>query len=391
MEPIIKAIEIDGHKPGDFLELLQEAKKGRLKIFLGFAAGVGKTYQMLKEAQALKSRGIDIVIGFIETHNRPETADQIQDIEIVPRKKIEYRNMVIEEMDVAAVIARNPQIVIVDEVAHTNVPGSGNKRRYQDILRILEKGINVICAFNIQHLESLNNLVERTVEIAIRETVPDSLLKQADQVVTVDLAVEDLLDRLRSGKIYAPDKVEWALSNFFQPEHLSALRELALREVAESLERGNHSPATKKNSTQPPSKPIRRVMVCLASASPRALVLLRKGSRLAGKLNTHWFAVYVETPREDPMKIDAETHRLLMSTLEMARELGAEVVRLQASDPVGSLLEFAMSHGVGDIIIGRSNQPWWKQALGLSPVHRLINEALGFDVHVVSYDEDDRL
>ncbi|MBF0499242.1 MAG: histidine kinase [Candidatus Riflebacteria bacterium] len=378
-------------KPEDFLELLQKAKKGQLKVFLGFAAGVGKTYQMLKDAQALKSRGVDVVIGYIETHNRPETAAQIQDLEIVPRQKIEYRGVFIEEMDVDAIIARNPQIAIVDEVAHTNVPGSRNKRRYQDILQILEKGINVICAFNIQHLESLNNLVERTVEIAIRETVPDSIIKQAHQVVTVDLAVEDLLDRLRSGKIYAPEKVEWALSNFFRDEHLSALRELALREVAESLERGNNTFVTKKDSYQPSAKPVRRVMVCIASASPRALVLLRKGSRLAGKLNTHWFAVYVETPQENPMRIDSETQRILMNTLETARELGAEVARLQSSDPVGSLLEFAMSHGVGDIIIGRSNQPWWKQALGLSPVHRLINEAQGFDVHVVSYDEDDRL
>lgn len=377
------------HGPGAFLELVERDKQGRLKIYLGFAAGVGKTYQMLEEAHALSQRGIDVVIGLVETHRRAETEALLQGLELVPRKQVEYRDVTIEEMDLDGVLARQPQIVIVDEVAHTNVPGSRNRRRYQDIQDILRAGINVICAFNIQHLESLNHLVERSTGVPIREIVPDTFLKLADQVVTVDLDVNDLIERLRAGKIYAPEKVPLALGSFFTTDNLSSLRELALREVAENLERqkGRRDAVSEPSPGTPAA---RRVLVCLASASPRAKILLQRGSRLAGRLNTHWFVVYVETPNESPGRIDAETQRFLMSTFEMARELGAEIVRIREADPVAAILAFARSHGVGDIIVGGSRQPWWKQVLGLSPIHRLVNEAQGFDLHVISFDEDKR-
>jgi two-component system, OmpR family, sensor histidine kinase KdpD len=211
-------------RPEDFLELVERSKGGRLKVYIGSAAGVGKTYRMLHEAHGLKERGVDVVLGFIETHGRAETAALIDGLEVVPRRKIEYRGVTVEEMDVDAVLARHPQVAIVDEVAHTNAPGSPHRKRFEDIEAILAAGINVICAFNVQHLESLNEMVKQATGVVVRETVPDSILKRADQVVDIDLAVEDLIDRLKAGKIYAPDKVGWALENFFLPEKLAVLR-----------------------------------------------------------------------------------------------------------------------------------------------------------------------
>src|SRR4029450_235677 len=223
-------------RPEDFLEIVERAKRGRLKVYIGPAAGVGKTYRMLEEAHALRRRGVDVVLGFVETHGRADTAALLEGLEAVPRRRIDYRGLMVEEMDLDAVLARHPQVAVVDEIAHTNVPGSRNKKRYQDVFELLDAGINVICAFNVQHLESLKDVVERVTGVVIRETVPDSFLKQADQVVNLDLDAEDLLERLRAGKIYEPDKVEWALSHFFKEDKLSSLRELALREVAERLD-----------------------------------------------------------------------------------------------------------------------------------------------------------
>ena len=372
-------------RPEDFLELVQRLKRGRLKVYMGFAAGVGKTYRMLEEAHALQKRGVDVVIGFVETHGRVETEALVAGLEVISRKKIEYRGLFIEEMDLDAILARKPEVVIVDELPHTNVPGSRHTKRYQDVLEILQAGINVICAVNIQHLESLNDIVERTSGVAVRETVPDAFLKQADQVVNLDLAVEDLIERLRAGKIYGLEKVNAALENFFADENLSTLRELALREVAASVDRN----AAVQQKTRDDSRVTTagRVMVCLASRSPRAPALLRRGSRLAGRLNTDWFAVYVETPHEAPNLIDAERQRQLHHTIQMAQDLGAEVIRLRSHDPVGALLEFARSHAVGHIVIGRSVGSWWKRLLRRSIMDRLVVESEGFDLHIVSLDE----
>lgn len=374
----------------DFLDLLERARRGRLKIYLGFAAGVGKTVRMLKEAHALRQRGVDVVLAYIEPHGRAETADLIGDLEVIPRKQFAYRGITVEELDLDAVLARRPEIAIVDEVAHTNVPLCRNRKRYQDILEIINAGVNVICAFNIQHLESLNDLIERVTGVVVRETIPDTFVKEADQVVTVDLAVEDLMDRLKSGKIYTEEKIPWALEHFFKIANLSTLRELSLIEVAESLERRQPSgPEEPGEPGKTPSKARNRVMVCMASASPRANTLLRKGSRMAGRLNTHWFVVHVDTPGESPTRIDSEAQRLLLENIQKARELGAEIVRLKAHDPVAALLDFARSHGVGHIIIGRSYQPWWRKVMGRSVAYRLIEEAAGFDVHVVSFEEEE--
>jgi two-component system sensor histidine kinase KdpD len=374
-------------RPEDFLELLQRARKGRLKLYIGFAAGVGKTYQMLQEAHALKKRGVGVVLAFIETHGRAETQALVEGLETVPRRKLEYRGVTVEEMDLDAVLARKPDVAVVDEIAHTNAPGSKHKKRYQDVLELLDAGINVIGALNIQHLESLNDLVDRVTGVNVRETVPDSFLKQADQIVNLDLAVEDLQERLKSGKIYAPDKIAWALEHFFKPQNLSTLRELALREVAESLERA--SEAAKKPDASPVLGSRGRVMVCMSSYPPHAAALLRRGSRMAGRLNTDWFVVYVETPQEAPDRIDAEAQRHLLANIDKARELGAEVVRLQGADPAHALTDFARSHGVGVMIIGRSHQPFWKQMIGRSVPLRLVREAAGVDVYIVSLETEE--
>jgi two-component system sensor histidine kinase KdpD len=287
-------------------------------------------------------------------------------------------------MDVDAVLARKPDIAVVDELAHTNVPLCRNKKRYQDVLELLAAGINVIGTFNIQHLESLNDLVERVTGVTVRETIPDSFLRSADQVVNLDLSVEDLQERLKAGKIYAPEKIQQALTSFFQQENLSTLRELALREVAETLDRA--SGARRSGEEPAPGSALGRVMVCLSSFPPHAATLLRRGSRMAGRLNTDWFVVYIETPKEAPQLIDAEAQRHLLANMDKARELGAEVVRLHSKEPVQALIDFARSHGVGLIIVGRSHLPKWRSLFTLSTDLRLVREAQGIDVQVVSFD-----
>jgi two-component system sensor histidine kinase KdpD len=341
---------------------------------------------MLEEAHALRQRGVDVVVGFVETHGRDETEQLLPGLEIVPRRKVDYRGLTVEEMDVDAILARKPTVALVDEIAHTNVPGSRNAKRYEDVFELLEAGINAICAFNIQHLESLKDIVERATDTRIRETVPDTFLQQADQVVNLDLAVEDLIERLRTGKVYAQEKVTRALESFFRHENLSALRELALREVAESLGR---APAGQPG----PSEPVRRatsqrVMVCIASSSPRAQALLRRGARLAGRLSTDWFCVWVETPAEAPERIDSAAQRHLHANIEMARSLGGEPVRLQGRDVVATLLDFARSHAVGHIVIGRSRPSLWKRLSGRDFLPRMVREADDLDLHIVGWRDE---
>ncbi|HEY5677394.1 MAG TPA: histidine kinase [Myxococcales bacterium] len=372
-------------RPEDFLELVQRSKRGRLKVYVGFAAGVGKTWRMLEEAHALRRRGVDVVVAFAETHGRAETAALLEGLEIVARKKIGYRGVSVEEMDLDAVLARKPAVAIVDEVPHTNAPGSRNRKRWQDVLDILRAGINVIAALNVQHLESLNDVIERNTGVRVRETVPGAFLEEADQVVNLDLSVEDLQDRMKAGKIYAPDKVPAAIENFFKDRNLATLRELALREVAESLDRAASAQA-------PPEERQRdsgRVMVCLSSNPPRAAGLLRRGARLSGRLNTDWFVVYVETPDEAPDRIDSAAQRHLLRNLEKARELGAEVVRLKAADPVPALLDFARSHAVGHLIVGRSRAPLWQRLAGRSILQRLVDESEGLDLHIASFEDEE--
>ena len=375
-------------RPEDFLELLERSQRGKLKLYLGFAAGVGKTFRMLEEAHQLRARGIDVVGALVETHGRSDTAALIGGLELVPLRRVEYRGVVIGELDLVAVLARRPAIAIVDEIPHTNAPGSKNRKRHQDVQDLLAAGIHVIGAMNVQHLESLNDLIERSTGVRVRETVPDTFLDLADQVVNLDLSVEDLLDRLRAGKIYAPEKVVWAVDHFFKETKLNTLRELALREVAESLERTASGGPGGGAAAQAGARTRGRLMACLSSSPPRGAALLRRASRMAGRLNTDWFAVYVETPGEAPDRIDAEAQRHLLDNLELARELGAEVVRLRHQDPAAALLDFARSHRVSDVMVGRSRRAWWRRALGRSVAQRLVDEASDLDLHLIGIDEE---
>ena len=367
-----------------YLDAARRAREGRLKVYLGPAAGVGKTYRMLQEAHELKRRGVDVVIGYVETHGRAETEALVHGLEQVPLRKLHYRGLDLHELDVDAVLKRAPKVVLVDELAHTNAPGSMRRRRFEDVLALLRAGIDVIGALNVQHLESLNDVVLRATGTRVRETVPDSFLKRADEIVDVDLPPEDLLARLRAGKVYDGERATWALANFFKPENLTVLRELALREVAESLER----------STAPRSREadgaVGRLMVCLSSRSPRTRQLLRHASRMAGRLNTHWFAVYVRTPSEAPDRIDATTRRIVADAADLARELGAEVMVVESSDPVVGILDFAASHGVRDIVIGASSARGWRAWLRRTVPERLVREAAGYDVHILGADEPRR-
>jgi two-component system sensor histidine kinase KdpD len=380
-------------RPEDFLELLERSRRGKLKIYLGFAAGVGKTFRMLEEAHVLKRRGVDVVLGYIEPHDRADTIALIDGLEVIPRKRIEYHGVVIEEMDLPGVIERRPTVAIVDELAHTNAPGLKHHKRYEDVADLLEAGINVMTALNIQHLESLNDLVRRATGVAVRETVPDSFITQADQVVNVDVSVEDLIDRLKAGKVYAAPKVDQALERFFKSENLENLREIALREVAEDVfrRRGRKIDTERaaRSSVAAPTPTAERVLVCMASNSPRAKELLRRGSRLAGRLNSKWFVVYVETPQESPIRVDAEVQRRLHENLELARSLGAEVVKLEGEDVAHAILEFARENSVQQIIIGRSFRPRWREILSGSFIDELIREANGIDVTVVTFPRAD--
>ncbi|NTW06356.1 MAG: PTS sugar transporter subunit IIA, partial [Syntrophaceae bacterium] len=278
-----------------FLRMIQRSRRGKLKIYLGYVAGVGKTYDMLQEAHRLKEAGIDIVVGLVETHGRPDTAKLVEGLEVIPRHRIEYRGVVLEEMDADAILTRKPQIVLVDELAHTNAPGSRNAKRYEDVQEILDAGIHVISTLNIQHLESLYDVVEQATGVKVRERIPDSVLTEADQIVNVDLTYQDLQERLKAGKIYPRERITMALQNFFKKTNLDQLRELTLREMAAHIDMSYHNPLQEEISATPD-----QVMVCLSSRGPNSEKLLRYASRFAGRLNRNWYAIYVQTPSDEP-------------------------------------------------------------------------------------------
>ena len=369
----------------DFLQLLQGRQRGRLKIYIGSAAGVGKTFRMLQEAESLRQRNVDVVLGFIEAHGRADTEALVRDLERVPRKALNYRGVTLEEMDVDAILARQPEVVIVDELAHTNVPGSRNAKRYEDVLDLLHAGINVISAVNIQHIESLNDIITRNLGVSVRETVPDSVLEQADQVVNIDVSAEDLRQRLSEGKIYAKEKIDAALENFFTTHNLTMLRELALREVASSVDRqrvGIEQQRRERGGT-----PTERLLVAMSSNPPRNAVLLRKASRIAGRLNTDWICLYVQTPDERADRIDSDIQRKLVDNIQLAQSLGAEIVKLEASDVAEAILRYARSERVGMIMVGQTQRSWWYRLQHGSVIQRLLDGAGDLDVLVVSFTE----
>jgi two-component system sensor histidine kinase KdpD len=365
------------------LARIQSAERARLRIYIGAAPGVGKTYSMLEDAHALRRDGRDVVIGLVETYGRPETDAKIGDLEIVPRKRIDYRGVVMEEMDLDGILARQPQLCVVDELAHTNIPGSRHEKRFQDVQELLDAGISVLTAVNIQHLETLNDAVGRVTGVRVRETVPDTFLDRADEVVNVDVTVQELQSRLRQGKVYAPEKIEQALGNFFRETNLSTLRELALRAVADEV--GEKAASHRQREGLEPALIPERVMVCMSS-SAEAPRVIRAGARIAGRLGARWYAVYVETPREAPGRIGSGDLAALQKNIALSESLGATVVRVRADRPADGLVAFAKREGITHVIFGQTARTRWEILLKGSTLNRFLEEVRDAAVQVVPLD-----
>ena len=364
--------------PDDFLTIIRRQQLGKLKIYLGPCPGVGKTYQMLIEGNRLRRQGVDVVIGYVEPHNRPETTAQIGELEIVPPLAAKYHGITLKEMDLDAVLARKPTVALVDELAHTNAPQSRNRKRYEDVQDLLRAGINVIATVNIQHFESLYNIVEDVTGVKVKERVPDEIITQADQVVNIDLPAEDLLERLQAGKIYPKERVEAALANFFTSKNLTRLREMTLSETANILDRRSREGA----ETESNIGGLDQVMVAISSRGPDPGRLLRKTARLAAQLNAQWYAVYVRTPNESALKIDAGVQRHVADTLEAAQKMGGLVISLKHENVAQALVSFAKEYGITHVVLGRPG----KKALRLfsRALHdELIQELPGTDLVII--------
>ena len=362
------------------LQRIKEQDRARLRIYIGAAPGVGKTYEMLQEAHALRRRGLDVVVGLVETYGRRDTDAQLKDLEIVPRRKVEYRGVTMDEMDVDGIIARRPQVCVVDELAHTNAPGSRNTKRWEDVVEILDAGIHVMTAVNIQHLETLNDAVAKATGVRVRETVPDTFLDRADEVINVDVTTEELRNRLRQGKVYRPDKVEQALTSFFRKANLTALRELALRLVADEV--GAKAASYREREGLEPALIPERVMVCMSSNTEAARVI-RTGVRIAGRLGSRWYAVYVETPRERADRISPKDRDALARNIALAEALGATVVRVKADKPAEGLIAFARREGITHVVFGQSQRSRWQLLLHGSVIDRFLTEVPDATVQVV--------
>ena len=374
------AMASDRPSAEQLLEKLQQDTRPRLRIYIGAAPGVGKTYAMLEEAHALRQNGVDVVVGFVETYGRADTEALVRDLEILPRRKLPYKGVVLEDMDLDAILARKPQLCLVDELAHSNAPGSRHTKRYEDVLELLDHGISVMTAVNIQHLESLNDAVGRVTGVRVRETVPDTFLDRADEVINVDTTVEELQSRLRRGKIYKPEKIEQALSNFFRAGNLSTLRELALRAVADEV--SEKAASFRQREGLEPALIPERVMVCMSSNDLAARVI-RTGSRIAGRLGARWYAVYVETPREAPGRIGVKEREALARNIQLAEALGATVVRVRADRPADGLIAFAQREGITHVIFGQSARSRLEILMKGSILNRFLQEVRDAAVQVV--------
>ena len=368
------------NNPERFLDLIRRQQRGKLKIYLGFAAGVGKTFEMLQEGNRLRKQGVDVVIGYVETHGRAETIAQIGELEQVARRKIEYRGILLEEMDLDAVLARRPTIALVDELAHTNAPGSRNPKRYLDVEELLRAGISVITTLNIQHLESLHDIVERATGVRVKERLPDYVVTMADQIVNVDLSAEDLRERLQAGKIYPSERIQTAMDNFFAPEKLTQLRELAMEEIAFRLDRARREGQQAGGDAASSSE---RVMVCLELAQPSCPGHAPQGGADCRPDGRAWFAVYVQTPRESLEKIDAATQREIGNNLDLARQLGGTSFEFKGPDLVSTIAAFVKEYGITNIIMGRSRQPWYRRWFGQTFLDRLLQAVARVDVLVL--------
>ncbi|MBK7387861.1 MAG: sensor protein KdpD [Bacteroidetes bacterium] len=361
-----------------FLDLIKKSRKGKFKIYIGMSAGVGKSFRMLQEAHTLLKNGIDVKIGFIETHGRRETEALLAGLPVVPRQQIFYKGKQLEEMDVQAIINLRPEVVIVDELAHTNIEGSKNEKRWQDVMDILAAGINVISAVNIQHIESLNEEVKDITGVEVKERVPDSVLSQADEVVNIDLTAGELIDRLKEGKIYDAEKVETALKNFFKSDHILQLRELALKEVASQVERKVESEVTKPNALRH-----ERFLACISSNEKMARTVIRKTSRLANYYNSKWYVLYVQTPNEGVDKIQLDKQRHLINNFKLATELGAEIIKVESSSVAKAIIVQATDRKITTICVGKPHLNLFKIILSTNVFNELLKSLSSNDIDLV--------
>ena len=361
-----------------FLDLIRQSRRGKFKIYIGMSAGVGKTYRMLQEAQTLLRNGVDVQVGYIETHGRRETEVQLQGLPVMPRRKLFYKGKELDELDVQAVINLHPEVVIIDELAHTNIEGSQNEKRWQDVMDILDAGINVISAVNIQHIESLYDEIRNITGVEVSERVPDSVLEEADEVVNIDLTADELVTRLKEGKIYAADKIAIALQNFFQPDKILQLRELALKEVASQVER-------KIETELPRGAHLRneRFLACISSNHEIAKKVIRKTARLDSYYHSRWWLLYVQTPREDGDKIGLAAQRHLINNFKLATELGAEVIRLKQSNIAKGIMETAESHSITTICIGKPHLSLYNVIVSTAVFNQLLNKLAATEIDVV--------
>ncbi len=357
------------HTAEHFLELIRKSKRGMFKVYIGMSAGVGKTYRMLQEAQTLLRNGIDVKVGYVETHDRAETVALLAGLPVIPRRKLFYKGKELEEMDMQAILILRPEVVIIDELAHTNIEGSKNEKRWQDVLEILDAGINVISAVNIQHIESLNDEVKFITNVDVKERVPDSVLAQADEVVNIDLTADELIIRLKEGKIYAHDKIPIALQNFFTPDTILQLRQLALQEVASQVERKVDAQLSKATALKH-----ERFMACISSNDKTAKNIIRKTARLASYYNSKWCVLYVQTPSESNDKIALDTQRYLINNFKLATELGAEVITVSSSKIAATIAEEAEKRGITTICIGKPHLNLFKIILSTNVFNQLLNK-----------------
>ena len=361
-----------------FLDLIKKSRRGKFKIYVGMSAGVGKTFRMLQEAHALLKNGIDVKIGYIETHNRKETHALLEDLPLIPRRKLFYKGKELEELDVQAVISLRPEVVIIDELAHTNIEGSKNDRRWQDVIEILEAGINVISAVNIQHIESLNEDVKEITGVEVRERIPDSLLAQADEVVNIDLTADELIARLKEGKIYDAAKIETALKNFFKGEQILQLRELALKEVASQVERKVETEITRANSIKH-----ERFLACISSNEKIATTVIRKTGRLANYYNSKWYVLYVQTPDESMAKIALDKQRHLINNFKLATELGAEIIKVEKKNIAKAIIEQCGERNITTICIGKPHFSLVKIILATNVFNELLKKLSSSEIDIV--------
>ncbi|MBN8677770.1 MAG: universal stress protein [Chitinophagales bacterium] len=352
-----------------FLDLIQKSRRGKFKIYIGMSAGVGKSYRMLQEAHALLKSGIDVKIGYIETHKRKETEALMEGLPLIPRRKLFYKGRELDEMDTQAIINQRPEVVIVDELAHSNIEGSKNEKRWQDVMDILSVGINVISAVNIQHIESLNEEIKSITGVEVKERIPDSVLAQADEVVNIDLTAGELIARMKEGKIYHGDKIEAALQNFFKSDHILQLRELALKEVASQVER-------KVETEIAPITPVRheRFMACISSNESTAKHVIRKTARLANYYHSKWYVLYVQTPKESPDKIPLDKQRYLINNFKLATELGAEIIKVEHQSVSTAIIEKAEERNITTICIGKPHLNLFRVILATNVFNGLLKK-----------------